>query len=68
MLVAIIDWRLWGLGEWAIAIVMLAAIIALVCVALRKFEIKIPDWVQQVFWIVLVALVVIAAIRLVLSL
>lgn len=58
----------WTIGELAIAIVVIAALVALVCVALRKFEVKIPDWVVQVFWIVIVALVVIAAIRFVMTL
>jgi len=42
--------------------------IALVLVALRQFQITVPAWVQQVGWIVLVAVVVIIAIRFVMSL
>ena len=52
----------------AIAIVIIAAVIALVFVALRQFNVTIPAWVVQVFWIVVVAVVVIFAIKLVLSL
>jgi hypothetical protein len=59
--------RVWGFGEFLIAIVVIAACVALVYVALRKFNIEIPDWVVQVFWIVVVAFVVIVAIRLVLA-
>lgn len=57
----------WTLANILIAVVVVAACIALVYVALRQFGITIPQWVQQVFWIVVVAFVVIVAIRLVLS-
>lgn len=53
----------WSLTELAIAVVLVAAVCALVFVALRQFGIAIPDWVVQVFWILVVAMVVIAAIR-----
>lgn len=56
-----------SIGEMLIWVVVIAACIALTYVALRKFNVQIPDWVIQVFWIVVVALVVIFAIRLVLS-
>lgn len=49
----------------AVLVVGIAAIVALVYVALLKFNIAIPDWVQQVFWILIVAFVVIGAIYLV---
>lgn len=49
----------------AVFIVGAAAIVALVYVALRKFEVAIPDWVQHVFWILVVAFVIIGAIFLV---
>ena len=59
----------WGysVGDILILIVILAACIALVVVALRQFQVTIPEWVKQVFWIVLVAFVVILAIRIVLA-
>lgn len=57
----------WSFGEMAIAIVILAAVVALVFVALRQFGIQIPAFVVQCFWIVLCAVVVIFAIRVVLS-
>jgi limonene-1,2-epoxide hydrolase len=58
----------WGITEFAIAIVAIAAVAALVYVALRKFEIAIPGWVVQVFWICVVAFVIIMAIRFVANL
>jgi len=57
----------YSLGQLAIAVVIIAAIVALVYVALRQFGITIPPWVVQVFWIIVVAFVVIAAIKIVLS-
>lgn len=58
----------YSLGQLAIAVVIVAAVVALVYVALRQFGIQIPAWVQQVFWILVVAIVVIAAIRFLLGL
>lgn len=60
--------RGWGIGDLAIAVVVIAAVVALVYVALHQFGVAIPGWVQQVFWIVVVAFVVIVAIKLVLAL
>jgi hypothetical protein len=57
----------YSLGQLAIFVVIIAAVVALVYVALRQFGITIPPWVVQVFWIIVVAFVVIAAIKLVLS-
>ncbi len=51
----------------AIMVVIVAAIVGLVYVALNQFGVAIPQWVQHVFWIIVVAFVVIAAIKLVAS-
>lgn len=51
--------------ELAILIVVIAAVVALVYVALNQFGVAIPGWVVQIFWIIVVAFCVIAAIRLV---
>lgn len=56
------DWSFTGI---AITIVIIAAVVALVYVALRQFGVAIPQWVQTVFWIVVVAAVVIFAIKIV---
>ncbi len=61
------DWHTWGIGEIAIAIVLIAAIVALVWIALVQFKVSIPAWVIQVFWVLAVCFVVIFAIRLVMS-
>lgn len=58
----------YGLVEIATFVVIVAAVVALVWVALRQFGVSIPVWVQHVFWIVVVAVVVILAIRLVAAL
>ena len=57
-----------SLGQMAIAIVIIAAVCALLYVALQQFGITIPSWVQQVGGIMVVAMVVIVAIRFVMSL
>lgn len=57
----------WSLVDILIAVVVIAACVALVWVAIRQFGIAIPDWVMQVFWIVVVAVVVIFAIRFITS-
>ena len=53
-----------SIGEIAIWIVIVAAIVAVVYVALDKFGITIPDWVVKIFWILVVAFVIVMAIRL----
>lgn len=67
-LLALSNWQGWGVGEWAIALVIVAALVAVVCVALRKFEITVPDWLVKILSICLVALVVVVAIRFLISL
>lgn len=62
---AILDPMNWGVAEIAIAVVIVAAIVGLVYVALKQFDVPIPAWVAHVLWIVVVAFVVIAAIRVV---
>lgn len=58
----------WSVGELLIAVVVVGACLGLVYVALRQFGVAIPGWVMQVLWIVAVAVVVIFAIRFILSL
>lgn len=61
-------WVGWGFAEFIIAIVILAAIVAVMYVALRQFGVGIPPWVIQIFWILVVAVVAILAIRFLMSL
>lgn len=56
------------IGGWAIFLVIIAAICAVVWVAVTAFGIVIPGWVVTIFWILVVAVVVIAAIRFLASL
>jgi len=53
----------YSIAQLAIAIVIIAAVVALMFVALKQFGIAIPGWVIQIFWILVVAVVVILAIR-----
>lgn len=58
----------YSIGQILIAVVIIAACVALVYVALRQFGVSIPGWAIHVMWIVIVAVVVIFAIRFVLTL
>ena len=53
--------------QLAIRAVIIVAIIALVLIAVHTFGIVIPAWVEACFWVIVVAIVIIAAIRLVAS-
>ncbi len=58
----------YSIGQIAIAIVVIAAIVAVVWIALRQFNVTIPAWVVQVFWVLVVAVVCIFAIKFLLTL
>jgi hypothetical protein len=49
-----------GLAIW---IIIVAAVAAIVFVALKTMGVAIPGWVVQVFWILVVAVVCILAIK-----
>jgi hypothetical protein len=58
----------WTIADYAIAVVILLAVIALVYVAARAFGTPLPEWFFQVVGIVVVCVIVIVAIRFVASL
>ena len=59
----------WGLGELVIALIIFGAIVAIAYVILRHaMGVTIPQWLINVFWIVVAAAVGIIAIRFLLSL
>ena len=53
-------------GFWAMVIVGIAMIVALTGLALQKLGVAVPDFVVKAFWILVVGLFIIAAIKLVL--
>ena len=57
----------WGLADYLILVVVIAACIGITIAALRFFEVVIPPVVVYIFWIVVVAFVAIVAIRLITS-
>jgi hypothetical protein len=57
----------WGIGEWIIAIIVIAACVGVMYVALNYFGVQIPPWAIRIFWIVVVACVAVFAVRLMLS-
>lgn len=54
--------------DWAIWVVIIAAIVGIVIVAMRVFGVQPPPWAVQIFWIVVAACVAILAIRFVANL
>lgn len=52
-----------GIAGLAIWIIIVAAVAAIVFVACRAMGVAIPGWVIQVFWVVVIAVVCIAAIK-----
>lgn len=58
----------WSIQNILIAAVIIMAGIALLYIAMRQFNVQIPEWVKQVFWVVVVCFVIVAAIRIVFSL
>lgn len=57
-----------GIAGAAIAVIIIAAVIAIVYIACRQMGVAIPGWVVQVFWVLVVAVVCIFAIRFLLTL
>lgn len=57
----------YSLAHILIAVVIIAACVALMYIALNQFGVAIPPWVVQVFWILVVACVIIFAIRFLLT-
>ncbi len=55
-------------AHWIIMIIILAAVIAVMYVVLGRMGVAIPAWVIQIFWILVVAVVGIMAIKFLLSL
>lgn len=51
----------------AITVILVAAVVAIVFVACRAMGVAIPGWVVQVFWILVIAVVCIFAIKLLLG-
>lgn len=54
--------------RWIIIAIAIAAAVGILLVALHVFGIAIPLWVQQIFWIIVVAVVAIAAVKFIWSL
>lgn len=67
-LLALRDVGTWGVTDFLIAVVIIAACVGITIVALRYFGVIIPQIVIYIFWICVVAFVAIIAIRFVASL
>jgi hypothetical protein len=58
----------WGIAQWAIAIIIVAGIVAVVVIILKAFEIQIPAWFIKILWVLLAVVVGIVAIKFLISL
>lgn len=52
----------WGFVDWAKAIVLVLAIVAIVYIATKAMGVPVPQWLVQICVVVLVAVVAIVAI------
>lgn len=52
-----------GIAGLAVTVIIIAAVVAIVFVACKAMGVSIPGWVVHVFWIVVIAIVCILAIK-----
>jgi purine-cytosine permease-like protein len=52
------------IAHWAEVAILIAAVVGILLVILAVFGVQIPSWVQKILWILLAAIVGIAAINL----
>lgn len=57
----------WGVGSLAIAIVVIVGICVIVGIVLQKLGWSIPDWVIKIFWVLVIVVVAVWAIKFLLS-
>jgi hypothetical protein len=57
-----------GIAHWIIIAIVIAAAVGILYVAMRQFGVEPPSWAVQIFWICVVAVVAIVAIKFVMSL
>lgn len=58
----------YSIVHWVIMIIVIAAVVAIMHIVLGKMGVAIPDWVVQIFWIIVLAVVGILAIKFIFSL
>lgn len=58
----------WGIGQILIAVLLIAGAIAITYIVLNKLNMKPPDFVVSIFWVVIAVAVGILAIKFLLSL
>lgn len=57
----------WGIGQIAIAVIIVLAVIGIVIVATKVMGVPIPQWVWQIIGIAVVACIAIVSIKFLLS-
>src|SRR3990167_3198169 len=58
----------WTFMQWVVAVILIAAAVAIVLIALPAMGIPLPSWAVDIFWVVVIAFVAIAAIGLLVKL
>lgn len=53
----------WTVGNWAMAILVVAGIVAIVGIILRVLKIAIPEWIIMILWVLLAVVIGCAAIK-----
>lgn len=57
----------WSIQNILLAIIVIAGAVGVVLILLKVFNVQIPGWVVQIFWVVLAVVVGVFAIKLIFS-
>lgn len=57
----------YSLLHWIILIMVVAGAVAILYIVLRRLGITIPDWVVSIFWVIVVVIVGVAAVKIIWS-
>jgi hypothetical protein len=68
MLAAFAGAASWSVVDIVIATIVIVAVIAILYIALNQFGVQIPQFVVRIFWIIVVAVIAILAIKFLVSL
>lgn len=49
--------------SWVLTLIIVAAVVAIALVAIRAMGVDVPPWVVQILWILVIAIVAVAAIK-----
>jgi len=58
----------WSIGSIALAVIVIAGICAVAGIVLNRLGYKVPEWVQAIFWVVVVVVIGAVAIKFLMTL